>query len=180
MNVKSLRRHFWAYLRAVRWGHPGARIGKGVKLTGPGSYDLRRGCTITDDVRIWVGDGATLTMMPGAKLGDRCIVNVETALTLGPNTRVSWDVQILDTDFHWLKGEDGRVGPHTLPIVIDGEVLVGTGAMILKGVTIGRGAVVAAGAVVRRDVDAGAVVAGNPAVEVKRVTGWGSGEPPGI
>ncbi|RMB58153.1 acyltransferase [Tessaracoccus antarcticus] len=180
VNLGNLRRHFWAYLRAAGRGHLGARVGRGVKMGGPGTYDLRRGSTITDDVRIWVGEGATLTLMPGAKLGDRCIVNVESEVILGPNTRVSWNVQILDTDFHWLRGEDGRIRPHTRPIVIEGDVLVGTGAMLLKGVTVGRGAVVAAGAVVRRDVAAGAVVAGNPAVEVGRVTGWGSARPEGL
>jgi UDP-2-acetamido-3-amino-2,3-dideoxy-glucuronate N-acetyltransferase len=40
---------------------------------------------------------------------------------------------------------------------------IGSGATILCGLTIGEGAVVGAGAVVTRDVQAGAVVAGNPA-----------------
>ena len=39
-------------------------------------------------------------------------------------------------------------------------------ALILKGVSIGAGAVVGAGSVLRRDVHAGAIVAGNPAVVV--------------
>jgi acetyltransferase-like isoleucine patch superfamily enzyme len=40
---------------------------------------------------------------------------------------------------------------------------LGSGAVILGGVTIGEGALVGAGAVVTRDVPAGAVVVGNPA-----------------
>ena len=43
---------------------------------------------------------------------------------------------------------------------------IGAGAIILPGVTIGDGAVVGAGAVVRRDVEAGAIVIGNPAQKV--------------
>ncbi|TXG87957.1 MAG: hypothetical protein E6R14_00490 [Thermomicrobiales bacterium] len=38
--------------------------------------------------------------------------------------------------------------------------------MILKGVTVGWGAVIGAGAVVTRNVEAGQVVAGNPAVVI--------------
>lgn len=52
------------------------------------------------------------------------------------------------------------------PVVIDDDVQVGIGAIILKGVHIGPGMRIGAGAVVTRDVPAGAVVAGNPAVIV--------------
>ena len=45
---------------------------------------------------------------------------------------------------------------------------LGTGAVILPGLTIGSGAVVGAGAVVTRDVPDGATVVGNPAREVSR------------
>ena len=48
-------------------------------------------------------------------------------------------------------------------IVIEDDVWICRGAIVLKGVRIGRGAVVGAHAVVTRDVPAGAVVAGNPA-----------------
>jgi carbonic anhydrase/acetyltransferase-like protein (isoleucine patch superfamily) len=45
--------------------------------------------------------------------------------------------------------------------------LIGIGAIVLNGVTVGEGALVAAGSVVTRDVPAGALVMGAPAV-VKR------------
>lgn len=38
------------------------------------------------------------------------------------------------------------------PVIIEDDVWVGTGAIILKGVTIGRGSIVAAGSVVTQDV----------------------------
>ena len=49
------------------------------------------------------------------------------------------------------------------PVVIEDDVWIGIGAMILKGVQVGRGARIGAGAVVTRDVPAGATVTGNPA-----------------
>jgi acetyltransferase-like isoleucine patch superfamily enzyme len=46
---------------------------------------------------------------------------------------------------------------------------IGAGAVILPGVMIGAGALIGAGAVVTHDVEAGAVVAGNPAALLKYV-----------
>jgi len=53
-------------------------------------------------------------------------------------------------------------------IVIGNDVWIGRGATVLSGVTVGDGAVVAACAVVTTDVRPYAVVAGNPAREVRR------------
>jgi virginiamycin A acetyltransferase len=61
-------------------------------------------------------------------------------------------------DYHASRGD----------VVIGHDVWLGSGCMILSGVTVGHGAVVAARAVVTRDVPAYAVVAGNPARVVRR------------
>ena len=51
-------------------------------------------------------------------------------------------------------------------VIIESDVWLGFGAVILSGVTISRGAIIAAGAVVTRDVGAYEIVAGNPAQKV--------------
>lgn len=50
-----------------------------------------------------------------------------------------------------------------LPVIVEDDVWVGCGAIILKGVTIGRGAIVGAGSVVTSSVSPYSIVAGNPA-----------------
>jgi acetyltransferase-like isoleucine patch superfamily enzyme len=52
-----------------------------------------------------------------------------------------------------------------LPILVEDDASLGSGAIILGGVTIGARALVGAGAVVSRDVPPDAVVAGVPARE---------------
>jgi len=84
---------------------------------------------------------------------------------------MSWDVQIMDTDFHDIVRPTGTA-VRSAPIVIGAHVLVGARAMILKGVTVGDGAIIAASAVVSRDVEAGAIVAGNPARVVGHAVDW--------
>jgi chloramphenicol O-acetyltransferase type B len=57
----------------------------------------------------------------------------------------------------------GRDGMEELLTVIEDDVWIGHGAIILAGVKIGRGAVIGAGSVVTKDVPAYAIMAGVPA-----------------
>ena len=52
---------------------------------------------------------------------------------------------------------------HDAHIVIGNDVWLGTGVIVLAGVTIGDGCVVAAGAVVTKDIPAGSIAGGVPA-----------------
>ncbi len=168
------RRHLLPYLRGVLRGHPGVRIGRGVRLSGPGEYDLEPGVTLTSHVKMWVGPGAVLTMRRGSKVGDRSVINAAVGVVIEEGTRISWDVQILDTDFHWIELSDGTRRRHKAPISLGPRALIGARSTVLKGVTVGEGAVVGAGSVVRRSVAPGAIVSGNPATEVGKAASWGS------
>jgi acetyltransferase-like isoleucine patch superfamily enzyme len=172
MSAAARLRRYVELARGVLRGHPGARIGAGVRLGGPGAYELARGSAIRKGARVWVGPGAVLRLERGSAIGARCTVNVESGIRLGEGTQVSWGVQLMDTDFHRITRPDGSVPRHTAPITLGRHVLVGTGAMILKGVTVGDGAVVAAGSVVTKDVEAGWVVGGNPAKRLGEAAGW--------
>jgi acetyltransferase-like isoleucine patch superfamily enzyme len=49
-------------------------------------------------------------------------------------------------------------------LVIEDDVWIGYGSIVLAGVRIGRGAIIAAGSVVTKDVEPYAICAGNPAI----------------
>ena len=53
------------------------------------------------------------------------------------------------------------------PIIINDDVWIGAGSIILSGVTIGKGAIIAAGAVVNKDAPDYAIVGGVPAKVLK-------------
>lgn len=85
---------------------------------------------------------------------------------IGEGTFVGAGAMIFDNDFHSPVGEwawGDAVPENPQPIIIGRGVFIGTGAIILKGVTIGDRAVVGAGAVVTKDVPARHLAAGNPA-----------------
>jgi chloramphenicol O-acetyltransferase type B len=67
--------------------------------------------------------------------------------------------RIRDKDDHW-KGLDEKV-------VIEDDVWVGHGSVILSGSIIGRGSIIAAGSVVTGDVEPYSIYGGNPAKKIK-------------
>ena len=90
-------------------------------------------------------------------------------ISIGDRVWVGANTIIADTDFHPLEPGRRQAAPldaRTAPVSIGDDVFIGMNALVLKGVSIGAGAVIGAGSVVRRDVPAGAIVAGNPAVVV--------------
>jgi acetyltransferase-like isoleucine patch superfamily enzyme len=74
-------------------------------------------------------------------------------------------------DSPWIGDIDYNFKGKNLKIVVEKDVWIGYGAIIVSGVRIGRGSIVAAGSVVLRDVEPYTIVGGNPArVISKRYT----------
>jgi acetyltransferase-like isoleucine patch superfamily enzyme len=141
------------------------RVRDGASMQVDGVVSLQRGVRIVvDSGRLSIGHETNVN-----GLGTRILV--ADAITIGAGCTFSWDVQLLDNDFHTMT-VGGVQQPSAAPIVIGDRVWVGTRAIVLKGVTIGDGAVVAAGAIVTKDVPAKAVVAGIPAKVVGSADSW--------
>lgn len=58
-------------------------------------------------------------------------------------------------------------GPYLVETVLEKDVWIGHGAIIMQGVRIGEGSIVAAGSVVTKDVAPYSIVAGNPARKLR-------------
>ncbi len=141
------------------------RIREGATFACAGTVSLQRGIrVVVDGGRLTIGHGTSIN-----GLGTKILC--KQAVSIGAFCSISWDVQVLDNDFHTMT-VGGAEQPSTAPVVIGDHVWIGTRALVLKGVTIGDGAVIAAGAVVTRDVPPGAVVAGIPAKVVGQADSW--------
>ena len=58
---------------------------------------------------------------------------------------------------------------HKLPVTLKKGCVVGMGAIVMPGVTIGEGTIIAAGSVVIKDIPAWTIAAGSPAKVIKEI-----------
>lgn len=89
------------------------------------------------------------------------------AVTIGEDAQIGPNVQLL-TPTHPLEAEPRRAKWEAAkPILIEDNVWLGGGVIVLPGVTIGENTVVGAGAVVTKSLPADVVAVGNPARVVR-------------
>lgn len=155
--IKSFRNH---YLRKLRWNKYDIKesfhAGRGVVLMCRNNISIGRNCYL----------GRYSQIECDAELGDNVMFGNYVALVgrydhnfteIGVPTRLA--SRIMDKAYDW-KGIDSKV-------IIEDDVWIGYGSIILSGVKIGRGSIVAAGSVVSRNVEPYTIVGGNPATFLK-------------
>lgn len=154
----------WAALRS----RGRVRVGRGVAL-GPGIvWDVGRdarvhlgdGCAIGGGTRLHVPSGEVV-VGDGAVLGERCVVQVRTAATIGAGARLADEVVVQDHRpvFDDVDRPIREQGITAEPVVIGERVRIGARAVIGAGAAIADGEQVSAQAVVAgkgslEDVDA--------------------------
>ncbi|CAJ2502560.1 Uu.00g099540.m01.CDS01 [Anthostomella pinea] len=125
------------------------RVGTGAVVEAPFMCDY--GYNITIGNCVFIGRNCTIIDPMEISIGDNCYI--------GPNVSLFGGTLYTDP-----KKRQGSKSPHLGgTIIIDDDVWIGGGAIILPGRKVGKGATVAAGAVITRDVPPFTVVTGNPA-----------------
>ena len=130
-------------------------------------------------------------------VGDNTFINEGTSLisrikiSIGSSVTIAWGCTLYDHNSHSLdfkerqndiqrQNHDYKNGNNFIksknwdvvkskPITIEDNVWIGFDSVVLSGVTIGEGAIIGARSVVRENVEPWTVVAGNPAVVIKRL-----------
>lgn len=128
-----------------------------------GEIQVGENSYIGDGVRIWSGE----------------------KIIIGNDVIIGHNTNIIDTNSHEIDTlerqnsvrkqlENGyqkvKGNIETAPIIIKDNVWISYGVSILKGVTIGEGAIVAANSVVTKNIEPFTLVAGNPAICIKKLS----------
>jgi UDP-2-acetamido-3-amino-2,3-dideoxy-glucuronate N-acetyltransferase len=131
------------------------------------SFTNLYGCRIGDNTQIWT----FVEIQRGAVIGANCKIQSHSfvcdGVTIEDEVFVSHAVSFVNDKFPRAVSATGEFQTEAdwtlLPTRVERGAAIGTGAVILGGVTIGSRSLIGAGAVVTRDVNPGETVAGNPA-----------------
>jgi acetyltransferase-like isoleucine patch superfamily enzyme len=132
------------------------------------------GCHIGDETRI----GTFVEIQRGVSIGRRCKIQSHTficeGVTIDDEVFVGHNVNFINDKFPRATNLDGGLQTDSDWTVqttrVGRRASIGTGTVILGGITIGEGAIIGAGSVVTRDVPNLTVVMGNPARVVRTIT----------
>jgi acetyltransferase-like isoleucine patch superfamily enzyme len=148
-------------------------VGPGGSMTGQG---VRLGQFVFLDEGLSVGGGgargprAFLTVGDRTSIFARSFINLSERVEIGKNVGISFNVAFL-THNAWqpvLKGYTAQFAP----ISVQDNATIYFNVVVLPGVTIGEWSTIGAGSVVRRDVPARCLAAGNPAQVVRGPQGY--------
>lgn len=147
------------YLAKVKWGK--YQIGK--------NFHAGRGVFLWAKSQLKIGDnfyiGKYSIIECDATIGDNVIIANHVSLVgrydhhyqeIGKPIRLAR--QIRDKNYNW-KGLESE-------IIIEDDVWVGIGSIILSGINIGTGSIIAAGSVVTKNVEPYSIYGGNPAKKI--------------
>lgn len=117
-----------------------------------GSLVIKGKASIGRGSKISIGENATLTFGANFRITGNSEIVCEKSISFGSNCLLSWDILIMDSDFHHLKDKEGKITNDPKPIIIGNHVWIGCRATILKGIYIGDENMVSAGAIITKSI----------------------------
>jgi len=179
--AQAMRIAWWTplFLSRVESPAPGLRLDGGMpQVLGALRITMGRDCRING--RTTFSARPSTQPQPSLEIGDNVgiswltSISVGTRVVLGNNVRIAQRCFLAGYPGHPLDAADraahlpctdAQIGD----IVLEDDVWLGTGVMVMPGVCIGRGTVVAAGSVVTRDLPPFVVAGGMPARVIREL-----------
>jgi acetyltransferase-like isoleucine patch superfamily enzyme len=140
------------------------QLGQNVKIS---DFVNLYGCVVGDNTKI----GPFVEIQKGACIGASCKISSHTficeGVAIGDRVCVGHGVTFINDKYPRATTRDGRLKNDADWVCESTRVhqgaSIGSGAVLLGGITIGENAIVGAGSVVTKDVPRDTIVAGNPA-----------------
>lgn len=136
----------------ILWHNEGTIVFKGL-------------CRMGHHMMIMVKRNAYLEMGNQTAFNSGCRIDVYKKMVFGYKSRISWDCQFYDTDFHSIIDlVRGKPLKKTIPVMIGDDTWIGHNVIVCKGVKLANGIIVSSGSIVKNSFSTpNCIVAGNPA-----------------
>ena len=130
-------------------------------------------CRLGAACRIGVLENGELHIGQNVALTGRSSIIAGEYIKIGDNCLISWDVQIMDTDFHKLIDSHNIPYNYKKPIIINEHVWIGCRSLILKGTIIPPNSVIAAGSIITgKQATTNAIYASSTIKIIKKDINW--------
>lgn len=113
---------------------------------------------------------ATFVTEHNVRISNRSKIICYDSIHIGPDTRIAWDCQLIDTSFHYMRNIDDRsIIPLTAPVKIGAHNWIGNRCNIMKGAVLPDYTIVASGSLCNKkyDIPEYSLMAGSPSKLIK-------------
>jgi acetyltransferase-like isoleucine patch superfamily enzyme len=138
-----------------------------------GTVIFRGKCFIGHGSKISVGTCGRLI------LGNNFVITAESSIVafseiqFGNDCLLSWDILVMDTDFHNVRDRSGQIINKPRPIIVGEKVWIGCRCLVLKGAIIPNNCVIGANSIICRVLENGnSLYVGSPVKCLKEGISW--------
>ena len=138
-----------------------------------GTIIFKGGANIGHGSKISVGEEGQLIIGRNFQITAESSIVAHKRISIGDNCLFSWDVLLMDTDFHKIKDIDNKIINPAKEITIGSNVWIGSRCMIIKGTHIPANSIIASNTFLNKSLDGeGNIFGGSPVKILKSEVTW--------
>lgn len=126
-------------------------------------------------VKISCGKEGSIVFGNNFKVSAESAIVAHKEIIFGADCLLSWDVLVMDTDFHKIRDLNHEILNSPQKIVIGNKVWITCRSLILKGSVIPNNTIIGAASLCNKDyagLGENCIIAGNPAKKIKEFSSW--------